>query len=753
MIRYIIVSLLILFFFSGPAIAQDQGVAGYVDPFIGTSNFGATYPGPIVPWGMVSVVPFNVTPAPGNDYSNTNGWCSNPYVNNNKVMTGFSHVNLSGVGCPDFGSIILMPQTGTLQVDYRKYGTSYSEEEARPGYYAMHLERYNVKAEMSSTVRSAISRYTFPAGQSHVVLDLGHGLTNESGAALKIISNNEVEGFKLLGTFCYNPQAVMPVYFVVRFSKPADDIGYWKKQPELPGIRGQWSPTSGEHKLYTKYYRQMAGNETGAWFSYNTSEGEQIEAQVGISFVSIENARLNLETEQQGFDFDKVSRSAYVRWDQELSKIEVEGGSRADKVKFYTALYHTLIHPNILNDVNGMYPGMESAEDFQTHDKDRYTVFSLWDTYRTVHPLLSLVYPQRQLDMVNAMVDMYRESGWLPKWELFGRETHVMEGDPALIVLADTYRRGLTGFDAETALQAMLKHARTPQDSNFIRTDNDFYRAHAYVPFTDSFDNSVSQALEYYVADYALSRLAKELNYNKEARHFYKQSQGYRNYFDPDYGLMRPKKADGSFLEPFNPLQGENFAPVHGFHEGNAWQYSFAVPHDIEGLIKLHNGGRNFTQKLQQCFADSLFDMGNEPDMVYPWLFNYVKGEEWRTQRTVRDCVERYFNTSPGGLPGNDDTGTMSAWLVYAMMGIYPVSPGDPVYTISSPVFDKVTIRLNPDYYSGDSIIIQSMAKNNDDDIYIRKILLNGKELDSYFIGHNQLVDGARLNIFLNNTY
>ncbi len=729
---------------------QGVGVASYVDPFIGTSNFGATYPGPVVPWGMVSVVPFNVTPDPGNSYSNTNSWCSNPYVHNNSVMTGFSHVNLSGVGCPDFGSIILMPQTGELEVDFKKYGSTYSNEEARPGYYAMHLDRYNIKAEMSATRRSGISRYTFPEGESHILLDLGHGLTNESGASVMIVSDTEIEGFKLLGTFCYNPQAVMPVYFVVRFSKPALKRGYWKKQPELPGIRGEWSPTSGRHKIYKNYSRAMAGDETGTWFSFQTQKDEQIEVQVGISFVSTENARLNLETEQQAFDLDNTARKAYVLWDQELSKIMVEGGGHEDKVKFYTALYHTLIHPNTLNDVNGMYPGMESASNPVSSGHDRYTVFSLWDTYRTVHPLLSLVYPQQQLHMVRSMLDMYRESGWLPKWELYSKETHVMEGDPALIVLADTYRRGITGFDVETAWEAMTKHALTPQKENFIRPDNDFFRAQAYVPFTDSFDNSVSQALEYYVADYALSQLAGALGHKKEAREFYEHSLGYRQYFDAGYGLLRPKKADGTFLEPFNPLQGENFAPVHGFHEGNAWQYSFSVPHDIKGLMRLHGGPRPFVEKLQQTFTDSLFDMGNEPDMIYPWLFNYVKGQEWRTQQTVHDCINRYFDTTPGGLPGNDDTGTMSAWLVYGMMGFYPVSPGDPVYALSSPVFDKVTIHLDQAFYSGKTITIKTVREQGPEDTFIRKMELNGKEWKSYFIDHDQLVNDAHITYYLN---
>ena len=487
----------------------------------------------------------------------------------------------------------------------------------------------------------------------------------------------------------------------------------------------------------------MAGNKIGAFYSFNTKENEVIEVRVGISYVSIENARENLEKEQVEKSFDKIVADARNRWNKELSTIEVEGGTHTDKVKFYTALYHLLIHPNILQDVNGMYPAMESSE-ILTTSENRYTVFSLWDTYRTAQPFLALVYPDKQIDMLNSMLGMYKESGWLPKWEFYGRETHVMEGDPALIVLADSYLRGQRGFDTNVAYEAMIKHSTTPGTNNYIRPDNDFFIEHSYIPFLKKHDNSVSQALEYYMAEYNLAMLAKELGKDQDYKTHLNRALGYKVYFDKEYNLLRPVLPNGTFMEGFNPLQGKNFEPVNGFHEGNSWQYSFAVPFDIKGLMKMMGGNKKFVSMLNRCFSDSLFDMGNEPDIGYPYLFNYSKGDEWQTQRQVNDCINRHFKTSPAGLPGNDDTGTMSAWLLYSMMGFYPICPGNPEYTLSSPVFDKVIIHLNKKYYNNKTVTIEAKHKSTGD-IYIHNIKRGGKPYKSYFISHDQLISGQKI--------
>lgn len=491
----------------------------------------------------------------------------------------------------------------------------------------------------------------------------------------------------------------------------------------------------------------MAGDSIGAYFTFDTNEGEQVLVQVGISYVSLVNARKNLDAEQTSFDFEATQKHASDAWETALSKIKVEGGTNDQKTVFYTALYHMQIHPNIINDVNGEYPLMENYGVGKVEGRNRYTVFSLWDTYRNFHPLMSLVYPELQLDMVRSMVDMYKESGWLPKWELNSTETFTMNGDPAFPVITDTYLRGLKDFDVQAAYDAMLKSALTPEKENKIRTQNDFYLEKGYVPFLQDYDNSVSVALELYFADWNLGILAKALGKDVDAKRFLKQSKGYVNYFDKEESkLLRPKHADGSFLEAFDPLQGKDFEPVHGFHEGTAWQYAFGVPHDIEGLIKLNGGGEKFSKKLQKVFDEGLFDMANEPDMHYPYLFSFVKGEEWRTQKETRRLIETYFKNSPDGLPGNDDCGTMSAWVVFSMMGIYPVCPGDMDFTITTPVFDKITIELDGRFYSNSTfeIIRKSIGESD----FIKDIKWNGKSTKSFFINHNKIVKGGRLEIY-----
>ncbi|MEN7548652.1 GH92 family glycosyl hydrolase [Rapidithrix thailandica] len=727
----------------------SQKYTKYVNPFIGSSNFGATNPGAILPEGMVSVTPFNVSKAPGNRINIDEGWCSAPYIYENKVLTGFTHVNLSGVGCPDLGSILLMPTTGELQVFHGEYGTTYSDEQAAPGYYAANLDKYNIKAEMTATVRSGLSRYTFPAGQSHILLNLGLGLTNEPGSYAKIVSDTEIEGFKMNGSFCYtSDQSVFPVYFVVRFSKPADKKGFFKKIPDMPGTRGEWYQHTGKYKVYKEYQKELAGDDLGVFFSYQTEKDEVIEVQVGVSYVSIENARANLNAEQQGFAFAQVKKEAETAWEQQLSRIEVEGGSNEDKTVFYTALYHSLIHPNIFQDVNGEYSAANQSYVGKNTSGTRYNVFSMWDTYRWYGQLMTLVYPERQLNIVRSLLDFYKESGHLPKWELASRNFDVMEGDPALPTIADTWLRGLNDFDKELAYEAMIRQATRPGAENPVRHDNDFYSKNGYVPFTKKFDNSVSQALEYYAADYSLAQLAKALGKQSDYEMLMKRVEGYKKYFDPEYGLLRPVKENGEFMENFDPLQGENFEPANGFHEGTSWNYSFYIPFDMEGLIKLHGGKKNFVSRLVRSFEDSLFDVTNEPDMGYPYYFNYIKGEEWRTQAYVRSLVKNDFNASPGGIPGNDDTGTLSTWVMWSMMGIFPTCPGEPTFTLTSPVFDKVTIHLDEKYFPKKELVIET-SNNNEGNIYIDKVELGSKRLRGSFISQEELLKAGKLMFYL----
>lgn len=742
--KYAIIFLLSFVLVGG---AGAQSVIDYVNPFIGTTNYGTANPGAVCPNSLMSVVPFNVMGSEDNRYDKDSQWWSTPYDVTNSFLTGFSHVNLSGVGCPDLGSLLLMPSTGELNCDYKEYGSTYTNEEASPGYYTNTLSKYGIKCEVTATERVGVSRFTFPAGQSNILMNLGEGLTNESGAMLRRVSDTEIEGMKLLGTFGYNAQAVFPIYFVMRVSKAPQSMGYWKKQRLMKGIEHEWDKDSGKIKIYKKYGREIMGDDIGAYFTFDTSEGEEIEVQVAVSFVSMANARLNLEAEASGKNFSTVHTEARSKWESDLSRITVEGGTLEEKQIFYTALYHALIHPNKINDVNGEYPAMESSE-VGTTNGNRYTVFSLWDTYRNVHQLLTIAYPERQLDMIKSMIGMYEEHGWLPKWELYSRETHVMNGDPAVPVIVDSWMKGLRDFDIDLAYEAMYKSAFTAGADNYIRPDNDFFSEHNYVPLINTYDHSVSQALEYYVADYALYTLAKELGNKEDAKRLYTRSMGYKNYYCNSFGVMRPKLEDGSFYSPFNPMQGANFEPVPGFHEGNAWNYTFFVPHDIKGLSKLMGGNKAFITKLQKVFDEGYYDPANEPNIAYPYLFSYFKGEEWRTQKTVYELLHKHFTTEPDGIPGNDDTGTMSTWAVFSMMGLYPDCPGVPYYTLTTPTFDRVTIDLSNKYYKHDKLVIEREVTSTDDSWKeIETIKLDGKKINNYRLSHEELFNSEKLTI------
>ena len=727
--------------------SQAQEPAKLVNPFIGTTNFGTTNPGAVTPNGMMSVVPFNVMGSDLNVFDKDNRWWSAPYEYNNRFFTGYAHVALSGVGCPEASSLLVMPTSGELDVNYFSYGSEYTDEIATPGYYSNKLTKYGIKTEVTATTRTACERFTFPEGKGNIILNLGQGLTNECGAMVRRISNTEIEGFKLLGTFCYTTQAVFPLYFVMRVSKEPQSSGPWKFQPQLTGVEAEWTTDDGTYKLYEKYHKEIAGDNIGYRFCYeDLAEGEQINVQIGVSFVSMENARENLNAEQKERDFDKIYAQAVEHWNRELGRIKIEGGTKDQQTVFYTALYHALIHPSTISDINGEYPKMENGE-IGKCDYTRYTIFSLWDTYRNLHQLLTLAYPEKQTDMLRTMVGMYEDWGWLPRWELFGRETFTMEGDPAAIVIADSWIKGLRDFDIEKAYEAMLKSATTEGVKNPIRPDIDPYLKDGYIPlwyFSNdlSGDNSVSHALEYCSADYAISQLADSLGDKERAKEFLKRSQSYRRYFCKEHGTLRPLTKEGKFLGDFDPATGKNFENVPGFHEASAWCYTFAVPHDIKGLTKLMGGNNSFVKSLQNVFDNDLYDPANEPDIVYAYLFSRFKGEEWRTQKEVKKILDNNYKNAPNGIPGNDDTGTMSAWAVFSMMGIYPDCPGEPYYTITTPVFDKVEITLP------NSCMTIDCKRPAADCHYIDEIKVDGQK-SGYRISHKQLLNNARIELKL----
>lgn len=715
----------------------------YVNPFIGTSNFGATNPGAIAPRGMVNVTPFNVS-GNANSLEKDSQWMSTPYVYENTFLTGFSHVNLSGVGCPDLGVVLTMPTTGVLETDPLKYGSTYSNEVAKAGYYSTTLDKYDVKVQTTATTRTGISNYLFPKGKSNILLNLGLGLTNEQGASIKVVSPTEIEGVRNVGSFCYyKADESYPLYFVAKFSEPSKESGIWKDSPIGVGLESEWDPYNGKTRLYKNYRKEIIGDSIGAYMSYDFKEPTSVEVKIAISYVSIENARDNLEKETKGLSFEDVFKKTSTKWNDLLSKIIVEGGSKDDKTIFYTALYHTLIHPNTLNDVNGEYPKMATRETLKTEDT-RFTVFSLWDTYRNLHSLMSLVYPKQQSDMVKSMLSIYDESGWLPKWELNATETTTMVGDPAGIIIADTYLRGIKDFDIDKAYEAMIKSA-TQIDNNALRPGIKEYLKKGYLTTYSTDMGSVSTTQEYNITDFAISQLAKSLNRKEDELFYSKRSISYRSLFDKEFGLLRPKNEDDSWVSPFNPETGANWEKNLGFIEGNSWQYTFMVTHDTKGLMQLIGGKDAYSNQLQKVFNNGQFDMANEPDIAYPYLFNYVSGQEWRTQNKVSELIKKHFRNKPEGLPGNDDTGTMSAWLIYSMMGIYPISPADPIYTIGTPSFDKITIKLDNRYYKKNQLIIEKEGSG-----IIKELKINNKPHNRYFISHKELVNKGSLKIILN---
>lgn len=729
--------------------AQAKQPTEYVNPFIGTSNFGATHPGAQFPHSLTSVAPFNVALRPDlNKFEKDAAWNSRVYVNENKFLTGFSHINLSGVGCPDLGVVLLMPTSGELELDAEKYGSEYVKEQASPGYYKNELSKYDIKAEVTSTQRTGLSRYTFAKGQANVILNLGLGLTNETGGSLRIVSDREIEGSRTIGTFCYNPQDVRPIYFVAQFSQAAKSFGGFKKMPKYTGVEREWIGYNNKIKSYPYYRQELSGDGIGAYFSFDTQANQSIQVKVGISYVSIENARQNLHAEQPEFDFSGTKKAAELAWNTLLKRVQLKG-TEENKTLFYTALYHSLIHPSIINDVNGDYPLMYAERQAtgplfgnikNIAGKNRYSVFSLWDSNRNVHPLLSLVYPEIQSDMMNSMLAMYKESGWLPKWELLSMETQVMVGDPATVVLADTYLRGIQDFDIDIAYAAMKKSADT-LENNPLRPENNDYVKLGYVPVDDEgpYDGSVSTSLEYYLADFNLAKLAHKLGKDQDAKIYMARAQGYRKIFDQSTGMLRPKRRDGSWLTPYDQELGRNFEPAPGYIEGNAWNYRFYVPHDIPGLIKLLGGNEAFITQLEKTFTSNNYDMANEPDIAYPYLFNYVSGQESKSKAKINALIKQHYHNTPSGIPGNDDAGTLSSWLVFSMMGLYPTSPGIMDYATVTPAFEEIKITLNDDYFSGKTLLIAPIQG--------KPSTFNGEKLNKGFISHDLLIQGGNLRL------
>ncbi len=710
---------IILSFCSFNQVFAQKQPADYVNPFTGTANGGNTLPGAVLPWGLAYISPHN---------DSSDAWSGARYFDGQKTFFGFGQNHLSGVGCADFANLVVTPVTGELNL---KQGIFLMNEQANPGYYAAELSN-GVKSEVTVTERTTLSKFNFGnSGKPAVLVDISDGTTPSKDAYVQIENNTEIIGFNSSGGFCQTNNSYT-IYFVARFSQPFSAYGTWNGSVFHPSANCE------------------KGTNIGAYLKFKNTDNTPLFVKIGISYVSIENARLNLEAEQPGWDFEAIREKAFNKWNRELSKIQVEGGTEEQKTIFYTALYHSLIHPNIINDVNGQYPAMKTKNTAVVEEgHNQYTVYSLWDTYRTLHPLLTLVWPERQTDMLRTMVDMAKHGGDLPFWELGADETYVMNGDPAPIVVADSYFKGVKDFDTDLALKTMLRTA-FKGEGNKMRPMNQYLMKHGYIPWDDCGPDDVwgkprmvSECLEYTYADWVIAQMAREFGYTGKADELESRSKAYRHYFDKETLFIRPRYKNGAWYEPFEPY-GPEMASLPGFVEGNSWQYTFFVPHDIYGLRDLMGGDKAFTKKLQTCFDSSYFTINNEPDIAYPYLFTYIKGEEWRTAKEVHNILNKDFSTGAAGLPGNDDAGTISAWYVFSAMGFYPDCPGKPEYRIGSPLFDKIEIKLNKDFYPGKTFVLSSNPKNTDKS-RLMPAKLNNRKFRQFSITHEQIVQGGEL--------
>lgn len=741
---YFLVSVILTVTLSG-CVTSNKKAVDYVNPFIGTDFHGHTFPGAALPAGMVQLSPD--TDVRGWD------WCSGYHYSDSSVM-GFSHLHRSGMGAGDWGDVLIMPTTGKLQVvpgnkmnpdeGYRSR-FSHNEEKAMPGYYSVTLKDYDIKAELTVTPRTGFHRYTFPkSDSSHILIDLKHGIGDScTGAMVKIVNNNEIEGYRTSIGFV-KKQAV---YFCAQFDKPFSSFGTWKGEEIKPNSR------------------EESGYNIGAFVDYSTSKNEPVQVKVGISYTSIDQARLNLQKENPDWQFDRVRENAYRTWGNELNRILVEFKAENDKayqedklITFYTALYHSLLFPAIFGDVDGKYVGLDD----QVHSSEGFTYlsdFSLWDTFRAEMPLLALIKPEISKDAIRTMIAQYEEGGWLPTPQQFGNcYTNDMIGDHPVVVILDAYMKGIRDFDVEKAYEAVRKNAlETPSGHRSRgRVGLKYYIQFGYIPY-DKERQSVSRTLEYAYNDWCVAQLAKALGKMDDYELFMKRASSYKNVFDPSIGLARPKDSTGKWLEPFNPTFIGQGSERH-YTEANAWQYTWFVPHDIEGLINLMGGAEKFVMKLDTLFTMSSevqstvsdvtgmigqYAHGNEPSHHTIYLYDYA-GAPWKTQEMVRKVMDNLYSSKPDGLCGNEDMGQMSAWFIFSAMGFYPVTPGSNIYATGSPVFDKVTVHLDKAYHNADQFIIES-RNNSKENKYVQSVTLNGKHLENPWFDHSEIRNGCTM--------
>ncbi|MCF8228246.1 MAG: GH92 family glycosyl hydrolase [Bacteroidales bacterium] len=701
--------------------SRKEEVLDYVDPFIGTGGHGHTFPGATLPFGMVQLSPD----------TRKDSWdgCSGYHYSDSTIM-GFSHTHLSGTGVGDYGDIRFMPTTGRLQLDpgtesnpasgYRSR-FSHEQESASPGFYSVKLLDYDIDVNLTVSKRVGFHQYNFPkTDTANVIIDLFEGVTSDEIEFLEVefVNDHAVQGIRKTDGWADDQR----VFFYAEFSEPFDDFGVKK------------------NNTFRKTRDKVYGDKIKAFVRYYHDVPDKLMVKVGVSFVDVKGAKQNLETEIPGWNFRHVKKEARKTWAKKLNKIRVKGDKERMKV-FYTALYHSYIAPNLFQDVDGRYRGHDGK--IHTNTKfNMYTVFSLWDTFRAEHPLMTILEPDITNDFIRSMLDQYEKGGLLPVWELAGNETNCMIGYHSVPVIVDAYMKNIRDYNVRAAFDASRKSAM--QDQFGLK----HYKKYGYIP-ADQEGESVSKTLEYAYDDWCIALMAKDMGFKNLYEKYIERAQYYKNIFDPETGFMRGKR-NGMFITPFDPTE-VNFTLT----EANTWQYNFFVPQDISGLMKLYGGKPAFIEKLDAMFNASTdlsgrhqsditgligqYAHGNEPSHHMAYLYDYA-GQPWKTQEMVQKICNEQYTAETDGLCGNEDCGQMSAWYVLSAMGFYQVAPGKPEYAIGTPQFEKVSIQLE----NGNEFVIQ--AENlSKEDFYIQSAKLNGKDYNKCFLTHDDITKDGDL--------
>lgn len=709
-------------------IAQvDQDTVDYtkfVDPYIGTGGHGHVFLGANVPFGMVQLGPVNLSK--GWD------WCSG-YHDSDSTIIGFSHTRLSGTGIGDLGDILFMPNTGKMTFNKGSFddlsrgwvSTFQKENEVvEPGYYKVKLDKTGIVAEMTASTRVGYQKYKFPAGSknNHVILDLGEGVGKDEPieTVITVVDKKTITGYRTSKGWAEDQK----IYFVAKFSAPFTGSTLVQDTKE-------------------QSTKSVKGINTQAGFAFDVND---LEVKVALSYVSINNAKENLRAENAEWDFAKSRENAKNVWLEELAKADAEFNTEDQKTIFYTGLYHSVFAPQTFSDVNGDYMGADKKV-HNDKGRDNYTVFSLWDTYRATHPWYTLTQkPERVNDMVNSMLNIYDQQGKLPVWHLVGNETNTMVGYHAVPVIVDAYLKGYSEYDVDKAYEAMKSFSK--RDERGLKYVNEI----GYIP-AEKEGWSVAKALEYAIDDHSIAQMANVMGKQEDFKEYTKRGKYYQNYFDPETGFMRGKLSNGKWRTPFNPSHSVH---MHDdYVEGNAWQYTWLVPHDPQGLVETFGGIEKFRKQFDKLFTVSSelnegasiditgmigqYAHGNEPSHHILYLYN-LTGEHWKGESLIRRVYDEFYHVDPDGLIGNEDCGQMSSWYLFSSLGFYPVDPVGGAYVFGSPIVKEATIKLN----NGKALKV--VAHNNaNDNVHIQSIKWNGKPFTSSSISHETLMEGGVL--------